>query len=83
MLNSLVTGGQNAAANVGTTGAQVASTIGNDITGGAAAGAAGTVGSANAIAGGVNSLSNSYLLSQLLGGGSGTASPDISTVYNV
>lgn len=74
MLSGVVTSGQNAATNVGTQGASVAGTVGSDIVGAANASAAGTVGAANAATGGLNSLSNAYLLSQLIGGSSGSGS---------
>lgn len=53
-LLNLVNLGQNSAAMTGNLGAQTASTVGNDITSGAAAQAAGTVGAANAYGGALN-----------------------------
>jgi hypothetical protein len=66
---------ENAAAGLGNTGAQVASSIGSTLTGGAAAQAAGTVGVANAASGALGSLGSNYLLASLLsnsGAGAGS-----------
>jgi hypothetical protein len=57
-LLGIVSNGQNAAAQTGALGAQTASTVGNDITSGAAASAAGTVGAANAYGGVLNNALN-------------------------
>ena len=57
-LGNLITSGQNAAANTGTAAANYGTTAGNNITSGAAAQAAGGVGTANAITGGVNQYLN-------------------------
>ena len=57
-LQSLAGVGQTTAANLGTAGAANANTMGNYLTGGAAASAAGTVGSANAFNQGVSSYLN-------------------------
>lgn len=65
MLNALSGAGQNAAANLGGIGTQVGTQIGNNLIGQGAATAAGTVGSANAQIGGLNSLVG------LFGGGGG------------
>lgn len=70
-LSSLLGIGENAAAGVGNTGAQVTSNIANTLTSGAAAQAAGQVGSANAWSGGLNNAAGYYALSNMLGGGSG------------
>jgi hypothetical protein len=51
----------------------------NYMTSGAAAQAAGTVGSANAISGGINGLSSGVLLRNLLGGGGGGLSDSLAT----
>ena len=56
MYNTLVAGGQNAAAGLGGIGTQVGGQIGSNIIGAGNALAAGQVGSANAIGGGMNSL---------------------------
>lgn len=58
--------GQNAAAQLGGFGTTVAGNMGNDITSGAAASAAGRVGSANAISGGVGQGINAYMMNQFL-----------------
>jgi len=71
-LSSLLGIGENAAAGVGNTGAQVTSNIANTLTSGANAQAAGTVGSANAWSGGLNNAAGYYALSGMLGGGSFT-----------
>ena len=74
-LYTLAGGGQNAAANLGGFGANMATAVGNNITGAANAGAAATAAGANAATGainnGVNSLSNAYLLQQLYGNNGG------------
>lgn len=57
-LQSLAGVGQTTAANLGATGAANANTMGNYLTGGAAAGAAGRVGAANAITSGVGTYLN-------------------------
>jgi hypothetical protein len=57
-LQSLAGVGQTTAANLGTAGAANAGAVGNYLTGGAAASAAGTVGSANALNQGVSSYLN-------------------------
>lgn len=54
--------GENAAANVGNTGAQAASTVGNTLTSIGATQAAGTIGAASAIQGGINGALNSATL---------------------
>lgn len=79
-LQTLAGSGQNAAANLGSLGAANASAVGNDITSGANAKAAGLVGAANATASGLSGVTNAisgagsnYLLYSLLnGGGAGT-----------
>lgn len=68
-LQTVAGSGQNAAAQLGALGNQSATTIGNDLTSGAAATAAGQVGSANALTGGISGLSSNFLLASLLGGG--------------
>jgi hypothetical protein len=66
MLNTVSGNGQNAAAQLGTTGAQVASNIGSNTIGAGNALAAGQVGSANALTGGINSATSNGMLSFLL-----------------
>lgn len=70
-LSSLLGIGENAAAGLGNTGAQVTSNIGNTLTSGANAQAAGMIGSANAISGGLNNAAGFYALRNVLGGGGG------------
>ena len=74
-LQSLAGVGQTTAANLGTAGAANAANVGNLLTGGAAARAAGQVGAANAFTGGLgtylNYTSNNNLLNALRGGGGG------------
>ncbi|MBN3848143.1 hypothetical protein G3N58_15080 [Paraburkholderia sp. Ac-20342] len=81
-LLGLVNTGENAATQTGVLGAQSANSIGNSLTSGAAAQAAGTVGAANAATGGistaVNGGTNALLLNSLLGKSSGTSG---STLY--
>jgi hypothetical protein len=62
--------GESAAAGQGQLSLGTGSNIANLLTGGAAAQAAGTVGSANAIGSGLNGLSSNFLLASLLQGGS-------------
>lgn len=57
-LGNLITSGQNAAAGAGTAAANYGNTVSNNIQSGAAAKAAGDVGTANAIAGGVSQYLN-------------------------
>lgn len=68
-LNTLVTGGQNAAGNLGTLGANAAATSSSALLGGANATAAGQVAGANALGGAVNSLGQNFLTANLFGGG--------------
>jgi len=70
-LSSLLGIGENAAAGLGNTGAQVMSNVGNTLTSGAAAQAAGRVGQANALSGAINNGMGYYALSNMLGGGAG------------
>lgn len=72
-MSGLVGLGQNAAAGVGNAGLQTASNIGNNITSGANAQAAGQVGSANALSGGLSGLGANSLLYSLLKGNSPAA----------
>lgn len=60
--------GESAAAGVGNLGAQTAANIGNTLTSGAAAQAAGQVGSANALSGALGGIGNTALLSTILRG---------------
>jgi len=75
MLTGLSGQGLGAATQTGQFGQAAVSNMGQDIMSGAAAGAAGTVGAANAITGGLNSLGSNLmsmsLLQQLYGGGFG------------
>jgi len=57
-LGNLITSGQNAAAGVGTAAANYGNTVSNNLQSGAAATAAGDVGTANAISGGVSQYLN-------------------------
>jgi hypothetical protein len=65
-LSGLVGLGQNAAAGVGNAGMQTAASAGNTMMSGAAAQAAGTVGAANAISGGISGLGSNALLYSLM-----------------
>jgi hypothetical protein len=67
-LSSLLGLGENAAAGVGNTGAQVMSNVGNTLTSGAAARAAGQIGSANAYTSGINNGMGYYMLNNMTGG---------------
>lgn len=64
-LTGLVGSGQNAAGGLGALGAQTSANIGNTITSGANAQAAGTIGSANALSGALGSLGNNAMLYSL------------------
>jgi hypothetical protein len=61
-LGTIVGNGQNAAGGLGALGAQTTANIGNTITSGANAQAAGTIGSANALTGALGSLGNNAML---------------------
>lgn len=61
--------GQNAAANLGSLGTQVGSSIGNNIIGAGNASAAGTVGASNAVGNAVSGIGQNYLLYNALNGG--------------
>lgn len=77
-LSGIVGNGQNAAATNGSLGAAAAGNIGNTLTSGANATAAGTVGSANAISGGLSSVGSNALTYGLLNNnaaGASTAAP--------
>lgn len=73
MLTGVVGQGANAATGLGGFGTQTANSVSNLLTSGAAAQAAGTVGAANAIGGGLNSAANSGLLFSLLNSQNGNA----------
>jgi hypothetical protein len=73
-LTGIVGSGQNAAAGLGALGAQTAGNIGNTLTSGANASAAGTIGSANAISGALNGIGSNALTYGLLTNNSGGAS---------
>ena len=88
-LQSLAGVGQATAQNLGQSGATNAANVGNYLTGGAAAQAAGQVGSANAITGGLSSYLNysqgNNLLNALRGGSGGGGSlsnADLANKYN-
>ena len=85
-LQSLAGIGQSATNFTGQAGAQNASNVGNLMTSGAAANAAGQVGSANAITGGVNQYmnynSNNNLLAALRNQGGGMTNADVTTGMN-
>jgi len=72
--------GENAAAGAGNMGVQATNNIANTLTSGAAAQAAGTVGQANALSGGINTGMGYYMLNNMTGGklfgtGSGSSVP--------
>ena len=70
-LQNLASLGENAGAQTGNIGAQLAGNAGQALIGGANAQAAGQIGVANAFSGALGGLGNAYLTSQLFGGGSG------------
>ena len=72
-LSGLVGLGQNAAAGVGNAGLQTANSAGNFLTSGANAQAAGTIGAANAINGGIGSAMNGGLLYSLMNQGNNSS----------
>jgi hypothetical protein len=63
--------GQSAASNTANTGANYASGMSNTIVGAGQASAAGQIGVANALSGGINNASQMYFLRSLMGSGSG------------
>lgn len=65
-LTGIVGSGQNAAGGMGALGAQTSANIGNTITSGANAQAAGTIGGANALTGALGSLGNNAMLYGLM-----------------
>lgn len=71
---NLVGSGQNAAATNGSLGAQTANSIGDTLMSGANAAAAGRVGSANALAGGLNGLGQNALLYGMMQNNAGSGS---------
>jgi hypothetical protein len=73
-LSGLVSSGQNAAATNGSLGAAATGNIGNTLTSGANAQAAGTVGSANALSGALNGIGSSALTYGLLNNNAGGGS---------
>lgn len=75
-LSSIAGLGQNAAGNLGNTGAQLASGVASATAGAGASQAAGTVGASNALGGALGGAGNSYALSSILNnnGGGGLAS---------
>jgi hypothetical protein len=79
--------GENAAAGVGNMGVQSMGNIGNTLTSGAAAQAAGTVGQANALTGAINNGMGYYMLNNLtggnlFGGGSGISNADVAASHS-
>ncbi|WP_124570178.1 DNA transfer protein p32 [Burkholderia sp. Bp8984] len=68
-LANLANLGQNAASNTGQAGTQLGTGAAQAIASSGASQAAGTIGSANAISGGLNSLGSTLMLSKILGGG--------------
>jgi hypothetical protein len=73
-LTGIVGSGQNAASGLGALGAQTTANIGNTLTSGANASAAGTIGSANAISGALNGIGGNALTYGLLTNNSGGSS---------
>jgi hypothetical protein len=85
-LSSLLGIGENAAAGVGNAGAQVMSNVGNTLTSGAAAQAAGRVGEANALSGAINNGMGYYMLNNMTGGsmfgtGAGISGADVAASH--
>lgn len=74
-LKDLMNIGQSAAANTGNTGANFASGMSNTIVGAGQAGAAGTMGVANALSGGLNNAGSMYYLHSLMNQGGGLGGP--------
>lgn len=70
-LSSLLGVGENAAAGVGNIGAQTSANIGNTLTSGANAQAAGKIGAANAYSGALGNMGSMYMMSQMMGSGGG------------
>jgi hypothetical protein len=74
-LQSVVASGQNAAATNGSLGAAAVGNIGNTLTSGANAQAAGTIGSANAISSGLNGIGSNALTYGLMTNNASSAAP--------
>lgn len=74
-LQGIVGNGQNAAATNGSLGVAAAGNIGNTLTSGANAQAAGTIGSANALSGALNGIGSSALTYGLLNNNAGGGAP--------
>lgn len=74
-LQSVVSSGQNAAATNGSLGAAAVGNIGNTLTSGANAQAAGTIGSSNALANGLNGLGSTGLTYGLMTNNAGASTP--------
>lgn len=73
--------GENAAAGLGNTGAQYASSIGSSMMNAGNASAAGTIGTANAITGSINNGLGYYQLNQMLGNQTNTADPSAASQW--
>lgn len=82
-LYNVAAGGQNAAAQLGGFGTTTAGEIGQNVIGAGNARAAGTVGAANAFAGGVNQYANMAMINQILAGQqqSGISPSAINNIY--
>lgn len=81
-LQTIAGSGQNAAAGLGSLGAQVASSVGNNIIGAGNAQAAGQVGSANAINSGLNNVGGNFMLATMMNANNPNAFSGISGVNN-
>lgn len=82
-LKGVVDTGENAAAQTGVIGANYGGNIGNNIVGAGTASAAGTVGAANALSGGLSSIPSYLLINKILGSGGGGGSAGIyGSAYN-
>ncbi|CAJ0899812.1 hypothetical protein R6138_04376 [Ralstonia thomasii] len=81
-LNTIVGNGQNAAATNGSLGANAMSSIGDSLMSGANAAAAGRVGSANAIASGLNGVGSNALLYGMMSGPNNASGGSWGTSFN-
>lgn len=81
-LSNLAGLGQNAASNTGTAGVNLGTGAAQAIAGAGASQAAGTIGSANAISGGLSSASNMIALNNMLGTSGGFSNPGFGSGYS-
>lgn len=81
-LQGMVSNGQNAAGGMGALGAQTTANIGNTITSGANAQAAGTIGSANALTSALGSMGNNAMIYGLTQNNAGISNADVEASHS-